>query len=1232
MIGFGPLTTTPGTPAPYHAGEGINCGHDTAGRTGRPGVRDASHRSTPANNWEIIAAMHFDLKLWRMTAGLRSRIALSAGLGLLALAVGIARFAFLGRFLAGVFRGETLIVPLLLAAGAIVLRAWLDHHRTMIAHRTAARVQETLRGRLFDKILELGPAWFGSERTGGVMLSMVDGVEQLQSFFGQYLPQVTIAVCAPLAIFVFIAWWDVPVATVMLAAALFTLVLPATVHRATEKASRTRQSAFKSFGEEFLDAVQGLPTLKAFGQSAAYGRMLAAKARALSDSTFWVLSLNVLTRGFTDLGTALGSAAALALGAWRVRHGDMSLEALLIVLMAGTEIFRPLRDLRGVLHQGMNGQAAASGINALLDTTVAAPSGAPVRVLTPEIVFENVAFAYPGGRRAAHTGLTFRIGAGERVGIVGPSGSGKSTIVRLLSRLHQAQSGTIRVGGHDLRDLDPAQLRGMIAVVSQDTYLFHGTVEENLRLGCPDATEAEIVAAAAAANADGFIQALPDGYRTVIGERGTQLSGGQRQRLAIARALLRDSPVLVLDEALSSVDTENEAIIQQALDRLMVGRTTLILAHRLSSVIGADRIFVLDDGAVVQSGHHRDLIQQAGPYRDLMGPQLGERDSVVAPLLAPDPARPDAPAAGPVVGSLSEDAAQVTWPATIRTLLRVVHPYRGQLAITVLTGIGRVVAFIGVSVLGALVLGAVRNGAPTATLIAALLITAPLAGLLHWLESWIAHAMAYALLADMRIELFRKLDALAPSYLLRRRSGDLVALATQDVETVEYFFAHTIAPAIVAVLVPASVVVAMGWMAWPLALVLAPFLLYAGASPLLGRRRIDRLGSAARGALGLIGAYATETIQGLSEIVMFGAGERRRDGFMRAVRAYQSLRLSLLADLSLQAAALDAATGLGGLAVAACGAELVTQGMIAPTVLPLLVLIAIAAFLPVSEIAQVGRQLADTIASTRRLAVVEAEPVLITDGSREPAGGSSVTFDGVDFVYPARTAPALRDMSFEVPQGATVALVGPSGAGKTTVANLLLRFWDPSSGSIKLGGVDLRDLTLDGLRGRIALVAQDTYLFNDTLEANVRLARPDASSEQIGLALSRAALAGFVAGLPDGLATRVGERGVQLSGGQRQRIAIARAFLKDAPLLILDEATSHLDTISEQAVRGAMDALMADRTTIVIAHRLSTIRAADVILVLRQGQVIEAGTHETLLARGGFYARLVDHQMAGVAA
>ncbi len=712
--------------------------------------------------------MHFDIRLWRMTVGLRGRIALAVLIGLLALAIGIARFVFLGQFLARLFRGAPateLVLPLVGALVAIVLRPWLDHLRTMVAHRTAARVQETLRSRLYDKIVALGPAWFGAERTGGVMLSIVDGVEQLQTFFGQYLPQVSIAICAPVAIFAFIAFWDVPVAMVMLAGALFTLMAPAVVHERTGRASRARQSAFKAFGEEFLDAMQGLPTLKAFGQSGAYGRMLADKARALSDSTFLVLGTSILTRGITDLGCALGAAAALALGAYRVRHGEMSLEALLIVLMAGTEIFRPLRDLRTVLHQGLTGQAAAAGINALLDTPITAPGapGTPSPTLprfagegddfplsrkagegrgggigiSPGIAFDAVSFAYPGGRRAAHQGLSFSITAGGRVGIVGPSGSGKSTIVRLLLRLHDPQSGAIRIGGQDLRALDPAAVRRLIAVVAQDTYLFHGTIEDNLRLGCPDAGEAEIVAAARAANAHDFIEALPDGYQTVIGERGARLSGGQRQRIAIARALLRDAPILVLDEALSSVDAENESVIQQALDRLMAGRTTLILAHRLSSVINADRILVLQDGAVAQSGRHAELIVLDGPYRQLMGPQLGERgaDDETLPLLDM-PAADSAPVedTGAVVRDLAQDAAEVGWPDTIRTLLGFIRPWRRQLAETVTCGIGRVASFIGVSVLGALIIAAVRAHSPTLLLVVLLLAAAPVTGLLHWLE------------------------------------------------------------------------------------------------------------------------------------------------------------------------------------------------------------------------------------------------------------------------------------------------------------------------------------------------------------------------------------------------------------------------------------------------------------------------------------------------------------------
>ena len=1189
--------------------------------------------------------VYFDLRLWALTRGVRGRIALAVGLGLLALVAGIARFAFLGQLLALVFRGGGGRAEILLAAATaamILIRAVLEEARARIAHGTAIRVQERLRGKLFDRIVALGPAWFSGSRTGGVMLSVVDGVEQLQTWFGQYLPQLVIAMAAPFAIFAFAAIWDLPVAAVLLAGALLALIGPISVHMRERRASLERSRALKSFGEEFLDAVQGLPTLKAFGQSGAWAARLAEHAHALARNTFWVLGASLLTRAITDLGTALGAAAALAVGAWRVTHGEMSVAALLIVLMAGTEIFRPLRDLRTVLHQGLLGQSAAAGIFFLLEAKTSLPpsGGENLTGLAPSIEFAGVRFAYPGGRGAAHDGLSFRVAAGERVGIVGPSGAGKSSIVRLLLREYDPQLGKIFLGGKDLRSLDAEALRASIAVVAQDAVLFEGTVAENLRLGRPEAERGEIEAAARAANAHEFILGLPEGYETRIGERGALLSGGQRQRIAIARALLLDAPILILDEALSSVDATNEAAIQQALERLMAGRTTLILAHRLSSVIAADRILVLAGGRVAEEGTHAELMRGGGLYRRLMGAQAEEGAVLAHPAgAAAETERPGiagslaepGEAAGAERRPLDEDAAAIDGAETVKTLLGFIRPWRGTLAATVLLGIGRVGSFIGVSALGALVIAAVRGHEPILWLVAGLLAAAPLTALCHWLESTLAHEMAYELLAEMRIDLFAVLERLAPAYLLRRRSGDLVSLATQDVETIEYFYAHTVAPAVVAVLVPLSVLGVLAAFGWPLALVLLPFLGYAMLSPVAGRRRIDALGAEAREALGLLGAHVTETIQGLADLLAFRAAGRRREAFLAAARDYGAIRLRLLADLSRQAAWLEAATSLGGLAVAGLGAGLVAAQRLPAGMLPLLVLVGVAAFPPVSEIAQVGRQLADTIAATKRLAVVGREKATILDGPEDPelgAGGSEIRFEDVRFTYPGRARPALDGVSFVVPAGATVALVGSSGAGKSTVASLVLRFWDPDAGAVLLDGRDIRKFRLDALRRRIALVAQDTYLFNDTLEANIRLARPDAPEAAVGAALAQAALGPFVAALPEGLATRVGERGVQLSGGQRQRIAIARAFLKDAPVLVLDEATSHLDAISEAEVRAALAELMHGRTTLVIAHRLSTIRAADRILVLDHGRVLEGGTHAELLTRRGAYARLVEQQVA----
>jgi ATP-binding cassette subfamily C protein CydCD len=1185
--------------------------------------------------------MHIEPRLLVFTKGIRLRIAGAIALGLLSVSLAVARLGLLGWLIGQVFAGRPLgelAWAALMIALVMVLRGVTEHWRAVVAHENAARVQKRLRRILYDKIASLGPGTVGRQRSGGLTLSMIDGVEQLETYFGQFLPQFLIALLSPVLIFAVVAFIDLPVALVMLGFALVALFAPGLWHKWDVRNSQYRQRSYASFAAEFLDSIQGLATLKAFGQGKARADRLEVEARDLFRRTMWVLGTNALARGITDTAIACGAAGALIYGAMRVESGAMALTSLLVILMLGVEIYRPMRELRTVLHQGMVGLSAAQGIYKILDDkpSVADAPAAPLdKTLAPTIAFEDVRFAYPGTRRDIHRGLTFRAEAGERLGIVGPSGGGKSSIVRLLLRFYDPDDGRITLGGHDLRSLAFEQIRGLISVVNQDTFLFHGTVEENIRLGRPEASHAELEDAARAANIHDFILTLPQGYETIIGEKGIKLSGGQRQRLAIARALLRDTPILVLDEALSAVDAENEAVIQDALDRLMQGRTTLILAHRLSSVIDCDRILVLDGGQVSEQGRHDDLMARGGVYAGLMAEQVHESSAGAADTVDVRGGKVETVADTPGGASkpLTEGiikAEGLTWYQVVAALMAVILPWKGKLTATFLFGVLRVVAFIGVGALSALIVLALKHHAPWHGLAVALALVAPLSGVLHWLESWLAHDMAFRLLAEMRIDAFRKLDALAPAYLVRRRTGDLMALATHDIELVEYFFAHTVAPAFVAILVPAVVIAALATASGWLALALLPFLIAAGLSPFLLRKRVDRLGSQAREAAGELGAFAVDSVQGLGEIVAFQQESRRGDRLNELSQRHIDLRLPFFRELTMQHAILEVLIGLGGLSIVVTGAVLAANGAVDPGLLPLLTILAMAAFLPVSEIAQIGRQLADTLGATRRVYALANEPIAVRDGPGAPLrdGPAALALEKVSFTYPGQTRRALGDVSFAIPAGKTVALVGTSGAGKTTTAQLLMRFWDPDSGRIALNGADLRDYKLDDLRQMIALVAQDTYLFNDTLRANILIARPDASEPELQSAIRHASLSELVATLPDGLDSPVGERGTSLSGGQRQRVAIARAFLKDAPILILDEATSHLDAVNEQAVRRALDLLQTDRTTIVIAHRLSTVRDADQIVVLDEGRVAEIGTHSALLMKGGLYARLVSRQLA----
>ncbi len=1209
--------------------------------------------------------MYLHPRLLALAKDVRLRILLAAIVGMLAVAAGIARLAVAAVVIVKVIHEgaafSSLTWPLIAMAGLIVLRSGLQYLQEVISHHTASVVKVALRERLYQHCLALGPGYFDQSRTGDVLMSLAEGVERLEAFFGRYLPQMIVAALAPVLIFVFMAIIDFRTGLVFLAFALLTLVLPNLFHRWNRKSSMARRDAYGALGADFLDAVQGLPTLKAFGQSRARGQLLADRARALFRTTMGVLAANSATSALTILGISAGAAVALGWGAVRVSNDELELRSLLIVLMLGVEIFRPLRELVQLYHDGMIAMSSAEGIFDIMDAPVevkdAAPRSSPLN-LSPEVTFEGVNYAYSGGRRPALHDLSFTLNAGETLGLVGPSGAGKSTIVWSMLRFFDPQNGRILLGGLNIRDIPLAQLRDQVAVVTQDTYLFHGTVADNLRFGGPNATEDQLIAAARSANAHEFISHLPQGYDTIVGERAVRLSGGQKQRIAIARALLKDAPILVLDEALSSVDAENEAVIQEALDNLMEGRTTLIIAHRLSSVVKADRIIVLEDGRLVESGNHGKLVAAGGVYAELMAQQQDiEEDGPAVSETAHDrgerhghAAVQDAAAFVPQPahqgeghhhhatpsGGHAAPASALGFLTVWRRLFGLVRPWRTELALTFLLGLAHHGSIIGLSVISALLVGQVITGGDLTVLLVLLGVFVPLAAFFTWAESWVAHDLAYRLLAEMRVDVYNKLDPLTPAYMVRRRSGDLVSIVGGDVELVEFFFAHTITPAFVAILVPAGVLATLAFVAWPVALVLSPFLLAVAISPFMAQKRSEGLGEELRSQLGDVHAHMVDSIQGMREISAFGRGPARTAEMVDNSWKFAHFQLRFLKERAFQIGFIEGMTALGGLAVLTMGVWLMTNGDITRPQLILSVILSVAAFAPISDIARTIKQLMETLAAARRLFVVHDEPVPVVDGPGVHAGGNghapAISFDHVGFSYGHGEAQALHGVSFDVQSGQTVALVGRSGAGKTTCANLVMRFWDPGEGHVRLSGHDLRDFELEDLRNQIALVSQDTYLFNASIRDNLRLGKIDASDSEIEEAAQQANAHEFISTFPDGYDTLVGERGMQLSGGQRQRISIARALLKNAPVLILDEATSHLDAVNERQVRQALETLMAGRTTVVIAHRLSTIREADRIVVLDNGHAVEQGSHHDLLASHGLYSQLVATQLVGAAA
>jgi ATP-binding cassette, subfamily C, bacterial CydC len=565
----------------------------------------------------------------------------------------------------------------------------------------------------------------------------------------------------------------------------------------------------------------------------------------------------------------------------------------------------------------------------------------------------------------------------------------------------------------------------------------------------------------------------------------------------------------------------------------------------------------------------------------------------------------------------------------LRALLPFIAAKRWHFIITVASGVLAQVANVVAAATGAWLVGHAVQGAPPETLTHAfwLLGGAVLAAAsCKWWQTFISHDFAYGLIEVLQVGIYDGLERAAPAYVLGRRTGDLASVATADADLMEWFYAHVLGDYIGAVIVPLGVLATLAAIQPLMALVLLPFLPLVASVPFWLAKRAGEQGRAMLAALGGINAEVVEGVQGLRELTVFGAGAQFLRRLMRETRLVHVIQMRYGVRAGLEQAAIDVLLALAVLATVTTGLMLVSGGKMAFALYPMAVVLAGAALAPITEVTQTARKLGELRAGADRVSTIFHQEAQVED--RGTAASShvkdgSVRFEHVDFGYGGGRGRVLDGIDFTFAPGETVALVGESGAGKTTCANLLMRFWDPNSGTIRVGGCDIRDLAIEALRRKVTLVPQDVYLFNGSVADNIRLGRPDASDAEIERAARLAQAHDFIAALPQAYTTPCGERGTRLSGGQRQRIAIARAFLRDAPVLIMDEAVSNLDTESEEALRAAMTEVRRGRTVMIIAHRPSTIRSADRILMLEGGRIVEDGTYEALLARGGAFARLV---------